>query len=322
MSHHYNRRTAIYHILYGMWGVLMELWAHIRRMLYSVKVSAMGRLSLYRILALYGNGLLKGTLAARAESIAYSFFMAMFPGVIFIFSLIAYIPIDGLQETLMELLEEALPPHTWETVASTVHDIVSIKRGGLLSVSFVGVVFFVTNGVNGLIANFKTSYNQISMRPYINQYLVSLNLIFMLFVILVITLSLIIFSKVFWSHMTSLSFLGIEVTTIISIARYSLVFFAILLSVSLIFYYGPKTKGLPFFSPGAILSTILILISSYAFAFYIETFSQYNRLYGSLGAILIFMFWLFINSFLLLVGFELNAAIIKSINTIKKRSEI
>lgn len=322
MSHHYNRRTAIYHILYGMWGVLMGLWAHIRRMLYSVKVSAMGRLSLYRILALYGNGLLKGTLAARAESIAYSFFMAMFPGVIFIFSLIAYIPIDGLQETLMELLEEALPPHTWETVASTVHDIVSIKRGGLLSVSFVGVVFFVTNGVNGLIANFKTSYNQISMRPYINQYLVSLNLIFMLFVILVITLSLIIFSKVFWSHMTSLSFLGIEVTTIISIARYSLVFFAILLSVSLIFYYGPKTKGLPFFSPGAILSTILILISSYAFAFYIETFSQYNRLYGSLGAILIFMFWLFINSFLLLVGFELNAAIIKSINTIKKRSEI
>ena len=322
MSHHYNRRTAIYHILYGMWGVLMGLWAHIRRMLYSVKVSAMGRLSLYRILALYGNGLLKGTLAARAESIAYSFFMAMFPGVIFIFSLIAYIPIDGLQETLMELLEEALPPHTWETVASTVHDIVSIKRGGLLSVSFVGVIFFVTNGVNGLIANFKTSYNQISMRPYINQYLVSLNLIFMLFVILVITLSLIIFSKVFWSHMTSLSFLGIEVTTIISIARYSLVFFAILLSVSLIFYYGPKTKGLPFFSPGAILSTILILISSYAFAFYIETFSQYNRLYGSLGAILIFMFWLFINSFLLLVGFELNAAIIKNINTIKKRSEI
>ena len=207
-------------------------------------------------------------------------------------------------------------------MASTVHDIVSIKRGGLLSVSFVGVIFFVTNGVNGLIANFKTSYNQISMRPYINQYLVSLNLIFMLFVILVITLSLIIFSKVFWSHMTSLSFLGIEVTTIISIARYSLVFFAILLSVSLIFYYGPKTKGLPFFSPGAILSTILILISSYAFAFYIETFSQYNRLYGSLGAILIFMFWLFINSFLLLVGFELNAAIIKSINTIKKRSEI
>lgn len=322
MSHHYNRRTAIYHILYGMWGVLMGLWAHIRRMLYSIKVSAMGRLSLYRILALYGNGLLKGTLAARAESIAYSFFMAMFPGVIFIFSLIAYIPIDGLQETLMELLEEALPPHTWETVASTVHDIVSIKRGGLLSVSFVGVIFFVTNGVNGLIANFKTSYNQISMRPYINQYLVSLNLIFMLFVILVITLSLIIFSKVFWSHMTSLSFLGIEVTTIISIARYSLVFFAILLSVSLIFYYGPKTKGLPFFSPGAILSTILILISSYAFAFYIETFSQYNRLYGSLGAILIFMFWLFINSFLLLVGFELNAAIIKSINTIKKRSEV
>ncbi|MBQ5814392.1 MAG: YihY/virulence factor BrkB family protein, partial [Flavobacteriales bacterium] len=186
---------------------------------------------------------------------------------------------------------------------------------------FIGVIFFVTNGVNGLIANFKTSYNQISMRPYINQYLVSLNLIFMLFVILVITLSLIIFSKVFWNQVMTVSLLGIEVTSIISVGRYILICFAILLTVSLIFYFGPKTKGLPFFSPGAILSTILILISSYAFAFYIETFSQYNRLYGSLGAILIFMFWLFINSFLLLVGFELNAAIIKSINTIKRRTE-
>ncbi|MBR4402303.1 MAG: YihY/virulence factor BrkB family protein [Flavobacteriales bacterium] len=321
MSRHYNKRTAIYRVLYSMWDIVMTIWAHIRRLLYSVKVSAMGRLSLYRILALYGNGLVKGTLAARAESIAYSFFMAMFPGVIFIFSLIAYIPIDGLQETLMEIIEEALPPHTWETVASTVHDIVSIKRGGLLSVSFIGVIFFVTNGVNGLIANFKTSYNQISMRPYINQYLVSLNLIFMLFVILVITLSLIIFSKVFWNQVMTVSLLGIEVTSIISVGRYILICFAILLTVSLIFYFGPKTKGLPFFSPGAILSTILILISSYAFAFYIETFSQYNRLYGSLGAILIFMFWLFINSFLLLVGFELNAAIIKSINTIKRRTE-
>ncbi|MBQ5815368.1 MAG: hypothetical protein IIW30_05270, partial [Flavobacteriales bacterium] len=86
MSRPYNKRTAIYRVLYGTWEVLIAIWAHIRRLLYSVKVSAMGRLSLYRILALYGNGLVKGTLAARAESIAYSFFMAMFPGVIFIFS--------------------------------------------------------------------------------------------------------------------------------------------------------------------------------------------------------------------------------------------
>ncbi|MDD4820755.1 MAG: YihY/virulence factor BrkB family protein, partial [Flavobacteriales bacterium] len=225
------------------------------------------------------------------------------------------------QETLMGLIEEGMPPTTWDTVASTVTDIISIKRGGLLSVSFIGVIFFTTNGVNGLVANFKTSFNKMQMRSYINQYLVSLNLVFMLFMILVITLSLIISSQVFWDNLENKQWIGVDVTTFISVGKYALICFSLLLGVSLIFYFGPKAKGLPFFSPGAILSTVLILISSYVFAFYINHFAQYNKLYGSLGAVLIFMFWLFINAFLLLVGFELNAAIVKSINQLKRQKK-
>lgn len=307
-------KTLISGLVYVISEMLWHLRWVLRRALYCVKIPSMGGLSLYRVIAMYGSGLIKGTIAARAESIAYSFFMALFPAVVFIFSIIAYIPIDGLQDTLMSLMEEGLPPNTWDTVKSTVTDIISIKRGGLLSVSFVGVIFFTTNGVNGLIANFKTSYNKMLMRSYLNQYLISLNLVFMLFMILIITLSLIIASEVFWNNIGNKEWLGVEITTIISLGKYMLICFSLLLSVSLIFYFGPKVKGLPFFSPGAILSTILILVSSYVFAFYINHFAQYNKLYGSLGAILIFMFWLFINAFLLLVGFELNAAIVKSIN--------
>ena len=306
-----------------LWRCLVRILLYLRHLvrqgLYSVKISSMGGLSLYRIVSLYLSGLVNGTIAARAESIAYSFFMAVFPAVVFIFSIIPYIPIEGLQETLMQVIEEALPPNTWDTVASTVNDIVNIKRGGLLSISFVGVIFFTTNGINGLIANFKTSYNKITMRPYLNQYRVSLNLLFMLIVILLVTVALIITIKIFWSNLGDREFLGIEVTSIIAFGKYLLIGFAMLLSVSLIFYFGPKHKGLPFFSPGAILSTVLILVSSYVFAFYINNFAQYNRLYGSIGAVLIFMFWLFINAFLLLVGFELNAAIVKSANQIKKK---
>lgn len=306
------------HILDGLRAGISWLRNMLRHITYRVKLRAFGHLSLYRVLKIYSAGLINGTLAARAESIAYSFFMAVFPAVVFVFSIIPYIPIEGLQETLMQTIEEAMPPHTWETVGPTVNDIINIKRGGLLSISFLGVIFFTTNGVNGLIANFKTSYNKITMRPYFNQYFISLSLVLLLLLILVVTLAMIVITKIFWGYLDRQEFLGMEVTDIIAIAKYFLIGFSLLVCVSLIFHFGPRLRRLPFFSPGAILSTLLILASSYVFAFYINHFAQYNKLYGSIGAVLIFMFWLFINAFLLLLGFELNAAIVKSLSHLKK----
>ncbi len=306
------------HILDGLRAGISWLRGMLRHITYRVKLRAFGHLSLYRVLKIYSAGLINGTLAARAESIAYSFFMAVFPAVVFVFSIIPYIPIEGLQETLMQTIEEAMPPHTWETVGPTVNDIINIKRGGLLSISFLGVIFFTTNGVNGLIANFKTSYNKITMRPYFNQYFISLSLVLLLLLILVVTLAMIVITKIFWGYLDRQEFLGMEVTDIIAIAKYFLIGFSLLVCVSLIFHFGPRLRRLPFFSPGAILSTLLILASSYVFAFYINNFAQYNKLYGSIGAVLIFMFWLFINAFLLLLGFELNAAIVKSLSHLKK----
>lgn len=309
------------HILDGLRAGISWLRGMLRHITYRVKLRAFGHLSLYRVLKIYSAGLINGTLAARAESIAYSFFMAVFPAVVFVFSIIPYIPIEGLQETLMQTIEEAMPPHTWETVGPTVNDIINIKRGGLLSISFLGVIFFTTNGVNGLIANFKTSYNKITMRPYFNQYFISLSLVLLLLLILVVTLAMIVITKIFWGYLDRQEFLGMEVTDIIAIAKYFLIGFSLLVCVSLIFHFGPRLRRLPFFSPGAILSTLLILASSYVFAFYINNFAQYNKLYGSIGAVLIFMFWLFINAFLLLLGFELNAAIVKSLSHLKKHRE-
>ena len=273
---------------------------------------------MYRLLTMYTLGLVNGTIAARAESIAYSFFMAVFPAVVFVFSVIPYIPIDGLQETLMQTIEQAMPPHTWETVGSTVNDIIHIKRGGLLSVSFAGVLFFTTNGINGLIANFRTSYHKISMRPYLNQYLISLGLVGLLMMILVTTLASIVASDLFWAYIAEYGPAApTDTKDLAAFVKYGLIGFSLLVCVSLIFHFGPRLHQLPFFSPGAILSTALILASSYVFAFYIDHFSQYNKLYGSIGAVLIVMLWLFVIALLLLIGFELNAAIVRSLSHLK-----
>lgn len=291
----------------------------VRHLTYPVKIRPAGELSLYHILKLYSAGLANGALAARAESVAYSFFMAVFPAVAFVFSVIPYIPIDGLQQTLMQTIEEAMPPHTWETVGPTVNDIIHIKRGGLLSFSLLGILIFTTNGINGLIANFRTSYNKISMRSYLNQYLISLSLVLLLLLILITTLALIVASRLLMEYLEANGGLAFDTIDPGAIVKYGLIGFSLLVCVSLIFHFGPRQRGLPFFSPGAILSTLLVLASSSVFAFYINHFSQYNKLYGSIGAVLIFMFWLFIIAFLLLVGFELNAAIVRSMSHLKQR---
>lgn len=288
-----------------------------RHLFNSIRFKSMGGLSLYRILKMYMRGLTNGAIASRAESTAYSFFMAVFPSILFIFSLIAYIPIEGIQEELSSLIRETAPPKTWDIISSTIEDIVNIKRGGLLSVSFIGVMIFATNGVYSLIANFRYSFNKVDMRNFISQYLVSLNLLFILMGVLFLTLAILVFSELSWGRIEG-TFVGISITFWVFLGERIVIAFAVLLAISLIFYYGPKVKGTSFFSPGAIMSTVLIFVSSYLFGYYINNFAQYNALYGSLGAILIFMFWLFLNSCLLLVGFELNAAIMKSASQIQK----
>ncbi len=277
-----------------------------------IKIPGFEGLSLYDFLELYVVGLIKGALTSRAGSIAFSFFMAVFPFILFLLTLIPYIPIDGFQEYLFKTLQDILPGNSFAAVDSTITDIINIKHGGLMSTSFIMAAIFATNGINAVISGLTNTQHELELRSIINQYITSFYLTIILTLLFILSVGIIIITEIALSYFNEIELISSYVPLLVDIGRYIILTLLLFLSVSLIFYKGPKsTQQWKFMSPGAFLTTVLIVIISYLFGLYISNFGQYNKLYGSIGTLLVIMIWMYINSIILLIGFDLNASIWK-----------
>lgn len=275
-----------------------------------IKLPWLEGLSLYELLELYISGIVKGAFSYRSSAIAFSFFMALFPFTLFILNLLPYIPIEGFQEDFMKFVEEGVPPTTFEAIKSIIDDILNNSYKGLLSSGFILSIFLMTNGVNAILGGFETSYHITMSRGIVRQYLVALAMSLLLSAILIVTVAAIVLSEIFIQSI-DLDIFAIQLT------RYIFVILMLLIVVSLLFKFGAKqTKQIPFISIGSVFTTVLIIISSYFFGIYVVKFATYNELYGSIGTLLILMFYIWLNCTVLLLGFELNAAI----NTLKRKN--
>jgi len=267
-------------------------------------------LSLWDVLSFFVKGIYEGAISTRAGSVSFSFFLALFPGIIFIFTLIAYLPLDAFQDELFSVLADVLPPSTHDMAFDAISDILTIKRGGLLSVTFAAALVFATNGTLSLISNLGISYHNINVKNFWLQYFSALMLTIGLTILIVIAVIALIFSQGFTSWLIELGYLSEYATDLIYWVRLFVLLLAILLGISLVYNYGPvRSRNWRFISPGSILATILIIGSSQGFGFYVENFSTYNKFYGSIGTLLIMLLWIYVNSFGLIIGFELNASI-------------
>lgn len=266
--------------------------------------------SIYDVLKFFYIGIMEGNVTSRAASVSFSFFLALFPGIIFLFTLIPYIPVEGFQDVLFQLLAEVMPPNTFEVTESTIDDIINNKRGDLLSFGFIAALLFATNGTNALINNFNSGVHQFKTRGFWRQEVVALFLTLLLSVLFIIGIALIIFTEGFTDWLIQMKVIPAEIRSYLRIGRNASLTAVIFFSISLLYYFGPADRRLfRFFSPGSILATILILIGSELFSFYINNFNQYNKLYGSIGTLLIIMLWIYLNSIFLIVGYEFNAGI-------------
>jgi len=287
-----------------------------------LKIPGFEGLSVYDFLELYVVGLIKGALTSRAGSIAFSFFMAVFPFTLFVLTLIPYIPIDGFQEYLFKTLQDILPGNSFAAVDSTITDIINIKHGGLMSTSFIMAAIFATNGINAVITGLTNTMHELEIRSIINQYITSFYLTFLLTLLFIIAVGIIIISEIILSNFSQVELIGNYIPLLIDFGRYFILTILLFLSVSLIFYKGPKSnQQWKFVSPGAFLTTVLIILISYLFGLYVSNFGQYNRLYGSIGTLLVIMLWMYINSIILLIGFDLNASIWKLKKMAKNKAE-
>ena len=275
-----------------------------------IKPIGFSGLSIYDVTIFFWKGLMEGAITTRASSLAFNFFLAFFPSIIVFLTLIPYIPVNGLQETLMELLNVVLPPSTNEITFQALDDIINNTRGGLLSIGFLLALYFSTNGINSLIEAFNASYHIRENRPIIQQRILSLGLTLLLSFMLIIAMGLIIFGKFVVSYLTEYKLITQYAGELILYGKWFTILLVLWLGISVLFHLGPSIKSKwKLFTPGSILATLGIIITSIGFNYYINHFSQYNKIYGSIGTLMIILIWMYFNSIILLTGFELNASI-------------
>lgn len=272
-------------------------------------------LSLYEVSLFFFRGIIHGVVTTRASAISFSFFLALFPGVILLFTLIPFIPLEGIQAQVFELLQEVLPPNSFEAASATINDILTIKRSGLLVVTILATLLFSTNGTLALIGNVGLTVHRLDLRKFWSQYIAAFVLTIGLSSLFILGISLILITKSFLIRLFPEQFLGIPIATILIWARNGILLTLILLSISMLFYFGPlKAAPWRLISPGAILSTVLVLLTSSLFGYYITKFSTYNQFYGSIGTLIIIQLWIYFNAIGLIIGFELNASMAEAKN--------
>ncbi len=298
------------------------------RFLKKIQLPAFEGLSLYGLLEIYIVGIVEGALSTRASSIAFSLFLALFPLLIFLFNLvpfiIPYVSVgdDSFDAQLLIFLETFLPTATGDYFGDIYHQIKDQKQSGLLSSAFVVSIFLMANGVNAIFAGFETSYHVKLNRSFFRQYTVALMVGLILSILLIVGAIVFVYFEFYvlgylsefaayseGSNLEEGDILAVQIGKVLFLTMLSYLITAIL------YYFGTREgRHAKFFSLGALMTTLLFLLTSYLFGIYVEKFARYNELYGALGGLLILLVFIWLNSNILLLGFELNA----SLNSLRK----
>jgi membrane protein len=270
--------------------------------------------SYFKLIQIFFDELSDHNLIERANNVAFQFTLAIFPAIIFLFTLIPYLPIENLNQEVMSLMEEIMPPSVFEVAESTIFDILSKSRGDLLSVGFIFALYFATNGTSALMTAFNQTYRTKDSRGFIKAKAIAIGLTFLLAFVLVASILLLIVAQQIIYFLEEFGIINdaFEVYIFVGL-RFMVIFFLFQIAISVIYYWAPAIhKKWHFFNPGSILATFLCLAASFGFSFYINNFGTYNKLYGSIGALIAIMIWFSFLSLFLIIGLELNVSLEKA----------
>ena len=256
-------------------------------------------------------GVTQGAIGMRASAIAFNFFLAMFPAMIFFFTLIPYLPIEDFQDKLILFIGTLVPNSSFDIIESTIRDIITQRRGSLLSFGFFAALYFSTNGFVAIISAFNETVNYFEKRSWYAVRVTSLILVFVICIFVSITIGLITFGETILNYLVIKDILEYGMTYYLLIAgKWIITIGFFYFSIAMVYYLAPAKRGeFRFFSPGATLATVLGIIIIIGFSYYINNFNRYNTLYGSIGTLIIILLWFQLNATILLIGFELNTSI-------------
>ena len=264
--------------------------------------------SLYDSLSFFIRQIISPRFTVAARAVSFSFLMSMPPFLLFLFTLIPYLPIPT--ESLITSLEQTIGIITQneklqEAVTKLMNNFFLHKKEVLLSFSVLMTLFFSSNGLMGLMTNFDRNFAGFKRRVWYRKRLYAILLTIVFFAVIILSFSLMIFQA--WIF----EYLGLYTWIVIGkILQYLIIAFMLIVTISLIYRYGPNTNSRwPLLTPGSIVASALIIILTVGFFYAVNNLINYNQIYGSVGTLIIFLVWLFTMSQILLIGFELNVSI-------------
>ncbi len=285
----------------------------------SKQVPGYSGISWYTVLEFFIRWVDRRDLQLRATSLSFTFFLALFPSIIFIFTLIAYIPISNSHQSIMLFFEKLLPTSAYKAAQTTLVDILNNQRGGLLSLGFLTAMYFSTNGFVSLMNALNKYGRQKETRSFWKKRIVAIILATIVSVSLLIAVGLLTFGNFTIKYLDKLAYFPSKITPVLLVSlNISIVAILILFFISMIFYLAPNhNKQWRFISPGAVFACVSILLTTLGFSGYINAFNTYNKVYGSIGVLIVIMLLIYINTYILLLGYELNISIDKAAKEIK-----
>lgn len=253
----------------------------------------------------------KDDITTRANSAAFSFFLSIFPSILFLLTLLPYYPFgQEILDLIVVELPKFLPGRVGTFITDSIQDL-KVPRGGLLSFGIIAALYFASNGMDSLFRGFeKHNVRAFRHRTWWERRLIAITMTLVLYLLLLTTVLLLVVGQYFMTAISERFDFGFLGHALVTLVRYLIVLLILYTGISFIYKYGPAMKRrVKFFSPGAFLATIFCIISTLGFGFFIDNYSQYNQLYGALSALIIAMLWIQIICFVLLIGFELNASV-------------
>jgi membrane protein len=245
-----------------------------------------------------------------AAALAFYLMLAIFPGAIFLLSLLPYLPVPNLDKDIMDLLSQTLPGDAASLFTGVVDSVMSTRSGGLLSFGFLFTLWSASSGLYSMMQQLNTTYGIKETRPFWKLRGTAMALLFFFLVLIVGAFGLVVFGGVI--ERLAASFLGQSEALLLFFAllRWIVIVFFVLTGFAVIYYFGPdKKQNFRLLSLGNITGSLLLIVASLGFDFYVSRFANYSATYGSLGAVIILLLWFYISGLTLLFGSEINCMV-------------
>lgn len=275
-----------------------------------IKPKFFGGASLYYVAQFFIEGIVEGDVGTRAAAISYRILMALFPTIIFGLSIIPFLPIDNLEWIILDNLKTVMPVSAHGLLYNLIEDLMVRRHSTLVSVGFFLGLYYATNTINAYILEFNSSPILVKRYGFFKGLLISFLLVLFFALFIFIAGLLLLAGNYVLDLLLNYGFINDFISITLNFFRYILAFLIFSFSISVLYYAGDRHKErFKPFNPGAISASFLVIISSIIFAWFVNNFGNYNKLYGSLGAFFVALIWLYFNNIIIILGFELNTSI-------------